>query len=120
MVVAIRNKLLTGSIKNVVLFGTKNLPSAPYVVISQRKDPLDRGIIFTINAHYPLDYQLFLEDYVRTELVSLLDEFKATTRHGNYKILELLESETQVRPIINDDETISMSRSFLSASPLTF
>lgn len=120
MVIAIRNKLLTGSIKNVSVFGASNLPSSPYVVIIQRKDPLGRGIIFTINAHYPPDYQIQLEDYVRNELVLLLDEFTATTRNGNYKVLEILEDETQVRPVINDDGTISMSRSFLSPSQITF
>ena len=120
MLTKIYARLKTGSVKNVSVFGASNLPASPYVVIKQRKDPLDRGIIFTINAHFPPDYQIQLEDYVRKELVELLDEFKTTTRNGNYKVLELLEDETQVMPIINDDGTISMSRSFLSASQITF
>lgn len=120
MLTKIYAQLKTGSVKNVAMYGSKTLPSAPYVVIKPIEDSLGRGIVYKIFAHFDPDYQIYLEDYVRSELVELLDDFKATTRHGNYKVLELLEGETQVTPIINDDGTISMSRSFLSPSPITF
>jgi len=120
MVTKIFARLKTGSIKNVAVFGASQLPASPYVVIKQRKDALNRGIVFEIFAHRKPDEQLLLEDYVRQELPELLDNFQATTRNGNIKILEMLEGSTSVTPMLNDDNTISMERSFLSPSPITF
>ena len=120
MVVKIRTQLLTGSIKNISVYGAGNLPPAPYVIIKQKPDRLGRGIVYKIYVHMMPDHQLDLENYARNELMTLLDKFTATTRFGNYKELKMLKSETELLAVENDDKTISMARGFLSPSPVIF
>ena len=120
MVTKIREKLLTGSIKNISVNGMSSLPPVPYVIIEEKEDRLGRGIVYKIYVHMAPDHQLELKDYTRSELMILLDGFGATTRFGNYGELEMLKSETQLLAVKNDDKTISMARGFLSPSPVLF
>lgn len=114
MVNAIKTQLETGTIKNVVVFGDDNLPPAPYVVIKPTSTPVSRGVLYKIFVHYPPGYQKFLTDYIKNELVNLLDNFGAKTAEGNYKTLELIEEDVGFLNRQNDDKTISMYRSFLA------
>lgn len=106
-------KLKTGSIKNVVSDGSTPGLNPPYVVVTQGTDALGRGTAFTINTHYPPDYQIFLSDYVRGELTTLLEGFSATSRHGNLNTLQF-DQFGDLPELFkgNSDGTISMERVF--------
>ena len=46
MITKIVAKLKEGTIKNVVPYGkAKPMPAAPYIVVKEESDPLDRGTI---------------------------------------------------------------------------
>ncbi len=110
-------RLKTGSIPDVVAFGTSTLPAPPYVVVKPERDALGRGRVFRIIAHAEPDQQVFLQDYVFEELSTLLDGYTAETRLGNRN--QVL-SEQEWTDIIgnNDDGTISMERVFLVPSQI--
>lgn len=108
-------RLKTGSIPNVVPFGTSTLPAPPYVVVKPERDTLGRGRAFRVIPHVGPDHQVFLEQYLFEELSTLLDGYKADSRLGNYN--QVL-SEDDWTDLIgnNDDGTISMERVFLTPS----
>ena len=108
-------RLKTGSIPDVVAFGTSTLPAPPYVVVKPERDALGRGRAFRIVPHAEPDQQVFLEDYLREELSTLLDGYTAESRLGNRN---QVYSENDWSDIIgnNDDGTISMERVFLVPS----
>ena len=112
MTTKIVERLKTGTIKHVVQFGVENLPAPPYVVVKSEKDILGRGSIFRIIAHYLPGQNIFLDDYVNTEVFDLLDNFSAESRNGNYNTL-LTENDYNDIIIGNDDKTISKERIFL-------
>jgi len=107
-------QIKTGSITNVVPYGSA-LPATPYVVVRPERDPLDRGRVFRIIAHYQPGQQAWLEDYIFDEILTLLDEFTATSRHGNDNRLVTEQEYTDII-VDNDDGTISMERRFLMPS----
>lgn len=112
MITKIVERLKTGTVTNVVAFGS-NLPQAPYVVVKQESDPLGRGTAFRVIAHFLPGQQTFLEDYIRNDLGNLLTDFSSLSRHGNLN--SLYEDEFLDLPQItanNDDGTISMERIF--------
>ncbi len=108
-------RLKTGSIPDVVPFGTSTLPAPPYVVVKPERDAIGRGRAFRIVAHAAPDQQIFLQDYVFEELSDLLDGYTAESRLGN---LNQVLSEQDWTDLIgnNDDGTISMERVFLVPS----
>lgn len=114
MTKAIIDKLKTGSISNVVQYGSAR-PAPPYIVVRPERDPLDRGRVYRIIVHYSPGQQAWLEDYIFNEVLTLLDDYSAETRHGNDN---RLWTETEYTDIIvdNDDGTISMERRFLMPS----
>jgi len=112
MTTKIVERLKTGIIKNVVPYGVEQLPEPPYVVVKSEKDPLERGRLYRIIAHYLPGQEIFLDDYVTDDLPDLLDNFSAYSRHGNYNTL-LTENDYTDIIIDNDDGTISMERTFL-------
>lgn len=111
---AVIEKLKEGSIKNVVLYGSAR-PAPPYVVVRPERDPLDRGRVYRVIAHYNPGQQAWLEDYILGEVITLLDDLAGESRHGNDN---LLFTEADYTDIIvdNDDGTISMERRFLMPS----
>ena len=111
MITKIVEKLKTGTVKNVIPFGW-SLPAAPYVVVKMERDSLGRGIAYRIIAHFKPGQNIFLEDYVMNELMTLLDGYAAITRHGTYQELEST-GEWGALVTDNDDSTISMERVFL-------
>lgn len=111
---AIITKLKTGTIKTVVMYGATR-PAPPYVVVRPEADPLGRGRLFRIIAHFSQGQQSWLEDYIRLELPQLLDDFSATTRHGNTNMT--INNNEYVDIIVdNDDKTISMEGRYLMPS----
>jgi hypothetical protein len=116
MVSKIYARLKTGSISNVVVYGSSRLPPSPYVVIKPMVDSLGRGTIYKIFVHMDPGNQLELIEYTRNELYNLLHNFSATTDSGNYKKIKVLEGDVEYPAPASDDGTISMSRSFLSPS----
>jgi hypothetical protein len=112
MIGAIITQLKTGSISNVVNFGSER-PDPPYVVV--RPEANQNGRLFRIFIHYSPDQQAWLEDYAFSEVVTLLDGFTAETRHGNDNQLLIQQDYQDIIPY-NDDGTISMERRFLMPS----
>ena len=110
-------RLKTGSIPNVVPFGTATLPAPPYVVVKPERDALGRGRMFRVIPHAGPDHQEFLSDYIFNELTALLDGYTAESRLGNFN---KVVSEQNWTDLIgnNDDGTISMERMFLVPSRL--
>jgi len=107
-------KLKTGSIKNVVSFGSK-LPTPPYVVVKSEIVP-GIGRRFRIIAHVLQAAngeasQDKLEDYIR-EAIGLMEEFQATSRTGKVNRLGRVDSITDIGAV-SDDSTISMEAAFI-------
>lgn len=101
-------RLKTGTIKNVVPFGSKLL-SAPYVVV--KPEIGIGGRIFRIICHRIPGEQMQIEDYIFDELSDLLTNFKSKDRYENtFKILAT-EDWSDITTE-NDDGTISMERLF--------
>jgi hypothetical protein len=111
MITKIVAKLKTGSIKNVVPFGTK--PAAiPYVVVKQ-EPARGNETRFRIIAHMVQGAQVALNDYIFHELSHLLTGFEADDSNTNhFKIEEPNEKEWSGVAAVSDDNTISMERSF--------
>lgn len=109
MIPAIKTRLKTGSIKNVVVHGTKDIPSLPYIDIKPEIHPVGRGIRCIV--HFPPDYQLDLEDYVFNEISELMRNFKGTDRHGNKFVVKDDEEYSDIA-VRNDDDSLSMERVF--------
>jgi len=107
-------QIKTGTISNVIPYGFKR-PAPPYVVVKPESDSLGRGRVFVVHAHFSQTGQSFLEDYIFTEIINLLDDFEAESRHGNYNALEVLEDYQDII-VNNDDDTISMAQKFLMPS----
>lgn len=109
MLTKIVAKLKTGSIKNVVPFGSA-LPAGRYVVVKPESGPNETRR-FRIIPHVAQGEQITLENYLFNEVSTLLSGFQSTDRHGNnFKVLDTGEWTDIVAE--NDDSTISMERVF--------
>lgn len=108
-------RLKTGRVKNVVPYGTEQLPNPPYLVVKEEEDALGRGTIYRVIGHFKPGQQIDLTDYMRSDVDDLLNGFKARDRHGNYNIL-LTEANIPFIVTDNDDKTISSERVFLLPS----
>lgn len=110
MLLSVIDKLKTGSIKNVVPFGTRDMPNVPYVVV--REDPdIAIGTTYFITVHYPPSNILDLRTYVRSDLLDLLDGFKTSAGTAT----NVMDSAQIIGPIVtnNDDGSISQERQFI-------
>jgi hypothetical protein len=104
-------KLKTGSIKNVVPFGSP-LPVPPYVVVKE-ENAGNHMVRFRIIPHMAQGGTIQLRAYVFTELPTLLADFESTDVNGNhFKLEEPWPREWQDVIPASDDSTISMERSF--------
>lgn len=110
-------QLKTGTITAVVPFGSDGTPAAPYIVVREDRDPLDRGWAYHVIVHMRPGQQLFLHQYVVNDLAQLLDRKLILCANGNRM---KLESTGEITGIVtgNDDGTISMERVFLEPSRL--
>jgi hypothetical protein len=115
MLTKIVEHLKTGPITNVIPYGSLPLPEPPYIVVKPERDTLGRGRAFRIVVHMLPGQQIFLEDFVRETLYTLLSEFTSASRHGNINQLDFGDEWSDII-IGNDDSTISMERVFLMPS----
>jgi hypothetical protein len=109
MITAVVSILKTGSIKNVVPFGSQ-LPAPPYVVVREENAP-NNEVRFRIVVHVAPGQQVALDSYIKTELSTLLSVFESDDRYGNHFRLED-RGEWMGVVAVSDDGTISMERSF--------
>jgi hypothetical protein len=111
MLTKIVAKLKTGSVKNVVPFGSP-LPIPPYIVVREENagGNLTR---FRVIAHMTQANVLTLDTYVKGELGTLLAGFEGDDRFANhFKLEEPIDKEWTGVGAVSDDNTISMERSF--------
>ncbi len=113
MITKIVAKLKEGQVKNVVPFGkAKPMPAAPYIVVKEESDPLDRGTIYRIIIHVAPGGNVFLKTYL-ADVSRLLDGFEAETYLGNWQRIYADGGKTGII-VDNDDGTIAMERTYLS------
>jgi hypothetical protein len=115
MLAEVVTKLKTGSIKNVVVFGSSVPSSVPYVVVKPESLPQGRGV--RIIVHMTMNYQIDLEEYVFNEVSLLLKNLKCVDSYGNVNYIRDVEEYTDI-VVSNDDNTISMDRLFVAPSLL--
>lgn len=108
MLTRIIERLQTGSITNVVAFGSP-LPSSPYVCVKPETNPIGRQ--FRIIGHYDLGNNSALDLYIFNELPELLSNWSYTDEYGNYVTVKDAKEYTDI-VADNDDSTISMERVF--------
>ena len=109
MLTAIVERLKSGSVTNVVAFGDKELPSAPYICVKSEAHPIGRQ--FRVIAHFPLGENHALDVYIFDTLPDLLSNWSYTDEYGNYVTVKDAKEYTDVEAD-NDDDTISMERLF--------
>jgi hypothetical protein len=102
-------RLKTGSIKNVVPFGSR-LPAAPYVVVKEEPAP-GNEVRFRVIAHMVEGQDLALRSYIFNELSGLLSGFEADSSSGNHFQIDD-PGEWYAVGAVSDDSTISMERCF--------
>lgn len=112
MIEAIRARLKTGSITQVIEFGEERpAPARGYVVIKD-EGSTDGGKSFRLIAHLPVGDNDRIRRYVQKELSDLLVGQILTDSEGNSNEL-LITGETTGIITGNDDGTLSMERVFL-------
>ena len=105
-------RVRTGTVKNVVEFGSDVQPGTPYVVLKFEKDPAGRGRTLRVIPHFEPDNQKWLEAYLFDELSDLLVDYDGETEDGvSFRVLGTQEW-TEIFDG-NSDGTISMERVFL-------
>jgi hypothetical protein len=108
MITKIVAQLKTGSIKKVIPYG-KPIPTPPYIVVKEFTHPMGNG--YFIIVHFNQGQQILLDDYIKKDIPTLLNNFKATTRNGNLQELQsdIFEPIPELQ-VQNDDDTISKER----------
>lgn len=109
MLTSIRNRLLTGPIKNVVAYGSP--PQSPPYVVIKLLPASGVGRRLEVWGHMMPGQQTFLESYMVNSLSGLLVDWQGTTALGNtYRVWPTQELSGIITA--NDDGTISMMRAF--------
>ena len=108
MLTKIIERLKTGSISNIVEFGSK-LPTSPYVCVKAELYPVGRGV--RVIAHCDRGSNSALDDYVFNELSVLLSDYEYEDANGNTVTVKDAGEYTDIA-VNNDDSTISMERLF--------
>lgn len=118
MIAEIIAQLKTGDLTNVIPFGQKVPTETPYVVVKPEAHPSGRGI--RVIVHYAVGTTLTKingviktpqDDYIYTELPTLLSDFEFINNHGETMSVVDTGEITDVG-VVNDDNTISMERLF--------
>ena len=108
MTSAIVARLKTGTIKNVVPFGSK--PTAvPYIVVKCESGTGVRTVRVTV--HHNQGYQKDIEKYVFNNLSVLLRNWTGKDSSGNFFRLKDADEYNEI-VAVNDDSTLSMERVF--------
>lgn len=119
MLTKIVAKLKTGSVSNVVPFGSEGGLTPPYTVVKQENGLMPGWLYFRIIAHFIPAQICQCDDYIRNEVHTLLNNFISESRHGNLN--QLLAEENNRTPVINDDGTLSMESLYgMPGVPLNF
>lgn len=117
MIQEIIDRLVTGSITNVVKFGS-DLPDAPYVVVKPETYNGNRGV--RVIAHFTKgadEYEISdtisnpLDDYIYTEVVDLLSDYEFTDHNGLTLVVKDAHEIVDVG-VESDDGTVSMEHLF--------
>ena len=102
------NRIASGSIKKVFLYGDSfDRPAPPYVVVK----PIAGGDrkLYQIIVHAALGMQDFLEEYILRKLPALLKE---PLREGE-KVITVRSTGAWLGPYVDEgDNTLAMSRDF--------
>lgn len=109
MIDAIKARLQTGTISNVIKFG-EGYPSPPYVVVKAEKEA--RGRTVRIIAHANESDIALLEPYIFNEVQALVYDYDFTDGNGNGFQLEDIKEWTDIIAQ-SDDNTYSMERVYL-------
>jgi len=122
MIHAIIDRLKTGSITNVYPKGDPVVnPIPPYIYVWQKSPVMQPGSdnygknFYIVSVHYPQGFINYLDDYIDTELMTLLHKFIATARDGR-KVQLYLDGQG-ISGLIegNADKTISKERQVTTA-----
>lgn len=101
-------RIKTGTVKNVIAFGS-DLPAVPYTVV--KPEAAVGGRRFRVIAHRAKGQQVALEDYIR-EVIGLLEEYQVASRNGHVNALGRVEKITDIA-VVSDDNSISMEAAFI-------
>ena len=108
MIFKVIERLKTGPVTNVYLYGHNANPSPPYVVVKEEPFP-GRGTHLRVFAHFLPGQQKFLRSYVRSTLLTLLEDYQAESGDGNVNIVL---SENQISDTLLNEEDGTISRVF--------
>ena len=113
MITKIVEVLKTGSIPDVVQFGSKSGPSYKRYVVVKPENASGGRRRWRIIVHVQPGENIVAERYIFKEASELLSEYEVTTRSGNTQSLDKGLEYSDVAPP-SDDGTISMERIFYS------
>ena len=118
MIAEIIAQLKTGSIKNIIPFGSATPSAAPYIVVKPEINNKGRGV--RIILHYKQGANMYvsggvthtpMDDYIYNELPSLLSEWTMTNNHGESMTVHDTGEITDITAV-SDDNTVAMERLF--------
>lgn len=111
MIDKVVEQLKTGTIKEVVPFGARQRPPAPYIVVKEEPAPSLGYTRYRVIYHALPGQILPMRTYVRKDLIALLDGKALTGTGGNVNVIESLGEISPLAPE-SDDGTISQERTF--------
>lgn len=118
MIAEIIARLKTGSITNVIPFGSATPSTVPYIVVKPETNNKGRGV--RIILHYKQGANMYvsggitytpMDDYIYNELPSLLSEWTMANNHGESMTVHDTGEITDITAV-SDDNTIAMERLF--------
>lgn len=113
MINAVIDRLKTGSVPNVILFGdSAKLPPAPYVCVKPEPGAMNDRLNFRVIVHRKQGEQESLDDYIFSELDKLFNRQVWLEKSGGGKF-RLMSSGDWYGPYTEaDSKTIVMERVF--------
>ena len=118
MIAEIITRLKTGSITNIIPFGSATPSTVPYIVVKPETNNRGRGV--RIILHYKQGANMYvsggvtytpMDDYIYDELPSLLSEWTMTNNHGESITVHDTGEITDITAV-SDDNTVAMERLF--------
>ena len=118
MIAEIITRLKTGSIKNIIPFGSATPSTVPYIVVKPETNNKGRGV--RIILHYKQGANMYvsggvtytpMDDYIYNELPSLLSEWTMANNHGESITVHDTGEITDITAV-SDDNTVAMERLF--------
>ena len=118
MIAEIITRLKTGSITNIIPFGSSTPSTVPYIVVKPETNNRGRGV--RVILHYKQGANMYIssgvtytpmDDYMYNELPSLLSEWTMTNNHGESMTVHDTREVTDITAV-SSDNTIAMERLF--------